>query len=134
MEKFFLCRFFSYNKLNVIDQKNINISVFFTEFGHSRVISVSDGFDQFIGEFFAGYIQNFAVFIVFNNIMSDGMHQMCFSKSGTAIDKERVVGISRRFGNCQSCGLSKFVIISDNKSVKNKAFFTFLDVFGAMEA
>ena len=34
MEKFFLCRFLSYNKLNIIDKKNIDVSVFFTEFGH----------------------------------------------------------------------------------------------------
>ena len=34
MEKFFLCRFLSYNKLNIIDKKNINVSVFFTKLGH----------------------------------------------------------------------------------------------------
>ena len=34
VEKFLLGRFFSNNKLNIIDQKDINITVFFTEFGH----------------------------------------------------------------------------------------------------
>ena len=95
MEKFLLCGFFSYNKLNIIDEKNVDISVFFTEFTHCRVISVSDGFDQLVGKFLTGYIQNTAVFVVFQNEMSDGMHKMRLTKTGSAIDKQWIVGISR---------------------------------------
>ena len=94
MEKFFLCGFFSYNKLNIIDEKNVNIPVFFTEFAHCRIISVSDGFDQFICEFLTGYIENPAVFVVFQYKMSDGMHKMRFSETGSAVNKQRIIGIS----------------------------------------
>ncbi len=62
MEKFFLCGFFSYNKLNIIDEKNVNIPVFFTEFAHCRIISVSDGFDQLVGKFLTGYIEKTRLF------------------------------------------------------------------------
>ena len=118
MEKFFLSGFFSYNKLNIIDEKNINISVFFTEFAHCRVISVSDGFDQFICKFLTGYIENPAVFVVFQYKMSDGMHKMRFSETGSAVNKQRIVGIPRRFGNCESCCLGEFVVTSYNEGVE----------------
>ena len=95
MEKFFLCTFFSDDKLDIVNEQNIIISVFFTEFAHCRVISVSDGFDQFVGKFLTGYIQNTAVFVVFQNEMSDGMHKMRLTKTGSAIDKQWIVGISR---------------------------------------
>ena len=62
--------------MNIIDEKNVNIPVFFTEFAHCRIISDSDGFDQFICEFLTGYIENPAVFVVFQYKMSDGMHKV----------------------------------------------------------
>ena len=95
MEKFLLCGFLSYNKLNIIDEKNINISVFFTEFTHCSIVSVSNGFDQFVGKFLTGYIENPAVLVVFQYEMSDGMHKMSLSKSGSSVNKERIVSISR---------------------------------------
>ena len=119
MEKFFLCRFLSYNKLNIIDKKNINVSVFFTKLGHCRVISITDCFDQFVGKLFTGNVKYFAVFIMINNEMSNRMHQMSFSQTCTAIDKERIVGITRGFGNCKSCCLGKFIIASDYKGIKS---------------
>ena len=48
MEKFFLRTFLSNDKLNIIDQENIDVTVFFTELCHCRIVSVTDGIDQFI--------------------------------------------------------------------------------------
>ena len=119
MEKFFLCRFLSYNKLDIIDKKYIDISVFFAEFGHSGVISVTDRLDQLICKFFAGNIQNLTVFIMLNNVMSDGMHKVGLAKSGASVDKKRIVGISRRFCNRKGCRLGKFIVVTDDKGIKN---------------
>ena len=102
-----------------IDKKNINVSVFFTKLGHCRVISITDCFDQFVGKLFTGNVKYFAVFIMINNEMSNRMHQMSFSQTCTAIDKERIVGITRGFGNCKSCCLGKFIIASDYKGIKS---------------
>ena len=55
MEKFFLCTFFSYNKLNIVDQKNVIITIFLAECGHCQFISVLTYFksiDQFIRKSF----------------------------------------------------------------------------------
>ena len=47
MEEFFLSRFLTYNKLDIIDKKNVNVSVLFTEF---RVLLVLYGINQLIGK------------------------------------------------------------------------------------
>ena len=50
--------------------------------------------------------------------MSDGVHQMCFSKSGASVDEEWIVHFSRRFRHCQGGSVRKFVVVSDDKGVK----------------
>ena len=111
MEKFLLRRFLSYNKLNIINEKDINVTVFLAEFTHGGVISITDGLDQLIGKFFTCNIENLTVIIIFNNKVGDGMHKnVVLSKSCTTIDKQRIVRISRRFRYCQGCSLSQFVV------------------------
>ena len=46
MEKFFLGTFFADDELDIIDQKNIIISVFFTEFRGGNIVFVTDRVDQ----------------------------------------------------------------------------------------
>lgn len=87
MEKFFLGRFLPYNELNVVYKKDVYIPVFFTEFGHCGIISVSDGLDQFVGKFLTCHIENFAVLVMLDDIMSDGMHKMSLAKSCSSVDK-----------------------------------------------
>ena len=56
MEKFLLGTFFSDNKLDIVDQKNVVIAVFFTKFRRGNIILVSDRVDQFVGKFFGRYV------------------------------------------------------------------------------
>ncbi len=48
--------FLSYNKLNIIDEKNINVTAFFAKLGHGGVISITDGCDQLVGKLFTGKV------------------------------------------------------------------------------
>ncbi len=95
MEKFLLRGFLSYNKLNIINEKDIDITVFLAEFTHCGVISISDGLDQLIGKFFTCNIENLLLSSIFKNKMGDGMHKMGLAKSCTTIDKQWIVRISR---------------------------------------
>ena len=52
VEKLFLSRLFSYNKLDIVDEKNVDCAVLVTQPRHGRGISSSDGLDHFIGELF----------------------------------------------------------------------------------
>ena len=89
MEELFLCTFFSYNELDIINQKYIIITVFIAEFRHCGLVSggfsVFESFDQLIGKCLAGYIEDFFLWILVQNKMRDRVHQMGLSKSNTSI-------------------------------------------------
>ena len=42
MEKFFLCRFLTDNKLDIIDEEDVVVSVFFTELRGGNIVFVPD--------------------------------------------------------------------------------------------
>ena len=89
VKEFFLCAFFSYYKLNVVYKENIYGAVLLSETTHDLGIlfSTADGINDFIGELLGCHIQNLLVRHVIQNKMSDGMHQMCFTKTGSSIKK-----------------------------------------------
>ena len=64
MEKLFLCSFLTYNKLDIIDQQNIELAVTVTEVGRRHVVLVSDGIDELVNEGFRGDITDLRVRIV----------------------------------------------------------------------
>ena len=119
MEKLFLGTFFSYNKLDIIDEQDINITVSISEFCDRRVISISDGLDQFVGKCLWSDIENlqFRMFRLYK--MRNSMHQVSFTQSGAAINKERIVDFTWWFRNGKGSGMSKAVIASDDESVKS---------------
>ena len=89
MEELFLCTFFSYNELDIINQKYIIITVFIAEFRHCGLVSggftVLQSFDQLICKCLTGYIEYFFLWILVQNKMRDRVHQMGLSKSNTSI-------------------------------------------------
>ena len=118
VKKFLLCRFLSYNKLDVIDEKNVDGAVFVTKSCHGLRITASDGFNHFIGKLFTCDVQNTHIRILFQNIVSDGMHQMRFTKSGTSVEKQGIVDRARSFCDSDAGRLCKTVIGADNKGIK----------------
>ena len=85
MEKFLLRTFFSNNELNVVNQQNVDIPVFFTESSHTVVISVTNGINQFIGKYFRCHIKDFLSWVLLKNIVGNRMHQMGLTQSNTSI-------------------------------------------------
>lgn len=65
MEKFLLGTFLSYNKLDIINEKNIIIAVFFPEFCGCNVVFVTDRIDQFIGESLGTDIEDLCAWVIF---------------------------------------------------------------------
>ena len=97
MEKLFLRAFLSYNKLDIIDQKNVVVPVFLPEFRGGNIIFIPDRIDQFVGELLAGHVKNLGFLVVFQHKMADGMHQVRLAKSHAAVNKKRIVDLPRRF-------------------------------------
>ena len=65
MEKFFLRGFFSYNELDIINKKYVNIAVFLAKTGSCSVVVVTDGLDQLIRKRFTGHIKHLGFRISF---------------------------------------------------------------------
>ena len=65
MEKFFLCRFLSDNKLDIIDEEDVVVSVFFTEFRGGNIVFVPDRIDQFVRKLLTCNVENLRFWIVF---------------------------------------------------------------------
>ena len=61
VEEFFLGTFFSNQKLYVVNEKNINIAVFFPELGHAVAVSGPQSLDKLIGKVFGGNVQNLGI-------------------------------------------------------------------------
>ena len=85
MEELFLCGFFSYNKLDIIDQENINCAVLVAQSCHGRGITASDRLDHFICELLGGYIQNPHIGILFQYKVSDRVHKVRLAKSRSSV-------------------------------------------------
>ena len=43
---------------------------------------------------------------------------MGFSKTNASVDKKGIVDLSGRFRNCETGGMSEFVVIADNEGVE----------------
>ena len=74
MEKFLLGTVFSYNKLNIVNKKDIVVAVFCPEFRSGViivVIFVSDGINQLIGENFGSDIHHFFPGVLIQNKIPD---------------------------------------------------------------
>ena len=56
MEKFLLGTFLTDNKLDIVDQKHIVVTVFLTEFRGGNIVFVTDGIDQLIGKFLRSHV------------------------------------------------------------------------------
>ena len=85
VEKLFLCAFLTYNKLDIVDQQYVDISVFITELIHRGIVSVTDRVNQFICKYLRRYIKNLHARIVRLDKVSNGMHQVGLAKSDSSI-------------------------------------------------
>ena len=118
MEKFLLRTFLTDDKLDIIDQKDIVIPVFFSEFRCGYIVFISDRIDQFIGKLLACDIQNFGLRIILENKMADGVHKMSFAKTNSSIYKKRVVYFTWRFGDSQRSRMRQIIVGTYDETVK----------------
>ena len=115
MEKFLLRGFLSRNELDVVDEKNVGLAVFFAEFDRSLI---GNGCDELICKLFALHVYDVCAGVVQAYFVGYGVEKMCFSESGLTVDEKRIVGCSRIVGYRNAGGMGKFIGISYNKAVK----------------
>ena len=118
MEELFLCTLFSYNKLNIVNKKYINISVLLAELGHSRIVAVTDGVDQFICKVFTRDIEDLGFRVILKNKMGNRVHKVSLAETDTCIEIQRVIDLARRFRYGKRGSVGKFIISAHDKRIE----------------
>ena len=113
MKEFFLRPLLAAEKLNVVDQKNVGLTITLAEFDE---VTVLDRIDELINEKFARKINDLRVFFLRHSILADGLHQVRLAESDTAVNKEWVVSSGRRLRHRQTGGVGDLVVRTDYKT------------------
>ena len=71
VEELLLSSVLSYYKLNIIDQKNVDVAVLFTKFGRRVVVFASDGLNELVGKGLTGHILHLGARIMLKYKMCD---------------------------------------------------------------
>ena len=82
MKEFYLCLFFAFQKLDIVDNEAVDIAVFLTE---GLGVFILDRINDFVSKFFAGGVKYLHTGVVLLDAVADGMHKMGFAQTNTAI-------------------------------------------------
>ena len=106
MEKFLLGGGFARDKLDIVHQQHIRLTVFGAEF---RRGAGADGLDQLVGDIFALGIDDFHRRRAALDLVANSIQQMGFPQSGGAIDKQGIIISSGLAGYSLGGRMGEFV-------------------------
>ena len=88
MEELFECSFLAAQELDVVDQQHVDLAVTAVEFLDLAgiLVGIAQRFDEFVGEFLAGYVANLQIRILDQGVIADGVQQVRLAQTGAAID------------------------------------------------
>ena len=113
VKKLFLALFAFAEELDVVDNEDIDRSEPALK---TREVALLDGLDEMVHKFFAteeSYDGGFAYCFV-----TDGVEQMRFAQSGTAVNKERIIGIAGGLTDGDAACVGEPIARPDNKIVE----------------
>ena len=84
MEEFFLGAFLLCQKLNVIDQQDVDVAEFVAEAGH---LVITQRVDHFIGELLAGDVADGRLRLYALDLVANGLHQVGLPHADAAIQE-----------------------------------------------
>ena len=96
IEEFFHCTVFSFDELDVVDNQQVVLFVLLFE---SVVIVGAECVHQAAYVFVGMHIAHFGFRVMLQQVVADGLYQMCFTQAGAAVEEKRVVTVSRIFCN-----------------------------------
>ena len=115
MEEFLLCGFLIGNELNIVYQQNITAAVFVVEGAGVMFLQMMN---QFVGKVLTADIQNHFVWFLLFDLMHNCRKQMRFSKSGMAVNKQRIISFAGIVGNIERRGMCEAVGGTDDEIFK----------------
>ena len=127
MEELLLRGLLACDKLDIVHQQRVGLTVFLAEFGGR---ALADGFDNLVGEVIALDIDDVHVGIGAGNLIADGVQQMGFSQTGIAVNKQGIIESCGLGGHSQRSGVGEFVGGAHNKGIEGKLVVIALSLGG----
>ena len=125
LEETGLCALAVCKALDIVNQKHIEILITVFKVAQCLEIPIRVGIHQahdagkFLEILLCRNTQNAACRVVFQKLVTDGMHQVCLPETDAAVNNERVVdGFSRTIGHLQSSRKSHLVGLALHKVFK----------------
>ena len=117
MEKFFLCRFFACDELNIVHKQNIDRTIF-----GSKLLcgTIAYCVNNLICELLRRNIEDCQSRLY--TLMPDSVQQVRFAQPDTAVEKQGIVGLTGSLCYCKRCGMRKAITVTDDKSIKGIAW------------
>ncbi|MNT09798.1 hypothetical protein D3C72_1446000 [compost metagenome] len=81
MEEFFLSLFFTGNKLQIVNDKNVNVAILVRE----AFLFETNAFKEFLHEGFRADIQNTGIWLLGDDLITNRLHKVSFTKTNTTI-------------------------------------------------
>ena len=115
IEKFFLCRDFAADELDVVDHQDVDRAVALAECIWSSLLN---SVNEFVCKLLTGNIKHAAIRMVLQSTVADSVHEMRFSKTDAPIDEEWIVDFAGVVGYRHGGGVCKAVRTAGNKGFK----------------
>ena len=112
VEKGLLGLVFTLQELNIVDEQNIDVAVGGLEVNGSVVLN---RVNEVVGELFRRYVAHLDARVKVQGVVANGVQEVSLTQTWVSIDKQRVVGLSRSFGNRKGGGVGKAVRASGHE-------------------
>ena len=118
VEEFLLGTLFSYDKLDIVNEKDVVVPVFVPEIRHGILLWILQRLDQLVCKGLTGHVEDLFLWIFVQYKMSYRVHQMGLPKSHASVEEQGVVHFSGRFCHGQGGRVGKAVVASNYKGIK----------------
>ena len=116
VEKFLLGALLAGKKLDVVDKKDVGLTVTAAEFDQGIGL---DGVDELVGKGLAAHVGHLGSAAGGGQMMADGLQKMRFTQTDATMNEERVVGPRRGLGHSQRGGMCELAVRSDHEGVED---------------
>ena len=132
MEELLEGRFFALEELDIIDQKNVDLTVAALESFHAAVVLVAVAYagDEVGDEDLGVDVLDADSRVERLGVVADGVQQVGLAQSGAAVDEQGVVGTGRGLGHRQGSGVGEPVGGTGDVGVEGVARVELGDVVG----
>src|ERR1051326_8422290 len=118
VKEFFLGAFFAGEKLDVVDAKQIGLTIAFPELDQ---VVVLDRVDELVDEQLARKINDLRVFLFRDHVLADRLHEMRLAETDAAINEKRVVSARRRLRDRETRRVRDLVVRPNDERFESVA-------------